>query len=381
MNLHGIINTHLRRYLPSPAASRAERRSREPSRGLRRRQHRRARPREVGTLAYRPPELRLHRLKPFLLRVAELTQTDDLLDARTAQLDLTGEKREPRHERGLHERMLDDVPLPGHPAEHRVRKLGGRGGHGQRRGSRARLGLDNLGSAVLNPIRQRRALACTEPAFGERFALRQEREDGYTRVAADDRDVDRGRVQRLCVRHERPRSHHVEVRDPHELLRVVHPRGSEHLRGDRDRGVDGVGYHVEDGVRAVFGAVGDEVADDARVDLEEVVAGHAGLAGDARGDDDDVGILESRAELGVAGVTLGLGGGVDVGDVGGDAGGARDIVEGELGHEGVHLHEEAAGLADATGGAENRDLVAAGLVSKSLGDGARGGAEEGSHRC
>tara|TARA_B110000305_G_scaffold163404_1_gene180734 strand:- start:196 stop:363 length:168 start_codon:yes stop_codon:yes gene_type:complete len=46
-----------------------------------------------------------------------------------------------------------------------------------------------------------------------------------------------------------------------------------------------------------------------------------------------------------------------------------------------HLHEEAAGLADATGGAENRDLVAAGLVSKSLGDGARGGAEEGSHRC
>ena len=50
----------------------------------------------------------------------------------------------------------------------------------------------------------------------------------------------------------------------------------------------------------------------------------------------------SRAAGGLAphvglywGSYLGLGGGVDVGDVGGDAGGARDIVEGELGHEGV----------------------------------------------
>ena len=32
---------------------------------------------------------------------------------------------------------------------------------------------------------------------------------------------------------------------------------------------------------------------------------------------------------------LDLGAGVDVGDVGGDAGGARDIVQGEFGHEGV----------------------------------------------
>ena len=52
------------------------------------------------------------------------------------------------------------------------------------------------------------------------------------------------------------------------------------------------------------------------------------------------------------------------------------------GHRGAHhLHEEAAGLADAAGGAENRDLVAAGLVAESLGDGARGGAKEGSHDC
>jgi hypothetical protein len=67
--------------------------------------------------------------------------------------------------------------------------------------------------------------------------------------------------------------------------------------GDRDRGVDGVGYHVEDGVRAVFGAVGHEVADDARVDLEKVVAGHAGLAWYARGDDHEVASREGVREL------------------------------------------------------------------------------------
>ena len=51
---------------------------------------------------------------------------------------------------------------------------------------------------------------------------------------------------------------------------------------------------------------------------------------------EDLQDLEGRAHVGLYwGSYLGLGGGVDVGDVGGDAGGARDIVEGELGHEGV----------------------------------------------
>lgn len=128
---------------------------------------------------------------------------------------------------------------------------------------------------------------------------------------------------------------------------------------------------------------------------------------------------------------------VDVGDISGDAGGPRDIVEGQLGDERVlcrgtcrggkkktrvstrrrfrsrasckggshrekkkksplrlggstynpigvikkkkkttqtthHLHEEAAGLADATGGAEDGNLVATGLGHR-LGDGAGGG--------
>jgi hypothetical protein len=43
-------------------------------------------------------------------------------------------------------------------------------------------------------------------------------------------------------------------------------------------------------------------------------------------------------------------------EVGGDAGGAAEIVQGELGDEGVHLQEQGQGLADAARGAEDRDL-------------------------
>lgn len=44
-------------------------------------------------------------------------------------------------------------------------------------------------------------------------------------------------------------------------------------------------------------------------------------------------------------------------DIGGDAWSSGDIVEGELGDEGVELHEEGEGLADAASGAEDGDLT------------------------
>ena len=48
--------------------------------------------------------------------------------------------------------------------------------------------------------------------------------------------------------------------------------------------------------------------------------------------------------------------GVDVGNVGSDARGGRDIVEGEGGDEGVQLHEERQRLPDAAGRAEDGHL-------------------------
>jgi hypothetical protein len=45
-----------------------------------------------------------------------------------------------------------------------------------------------------------------------------------------------------------------------------------------------------------------EVADDGGVGVEQVVTGHAGLAGDTSGDDDDLGALEGGGEAGGGGI-------------------------------------------------------------------------------
>lgn len=47
---------------------------------------------------------------------------------------------------------------------------------------------------------------------------------------------------------------------------------------------------------------------------------------------------------------------VNVADVGGNSGGAGNIVEGEAGDKGIQLHEEGEGLADPSGGPQNGDL-------------------------
>ena len=65
-----------------------------------------------------------------------------------------------------------------------------------------------------------------------------------------------------------------------------------HLGGDRDGGVDRVGDHVDDGAGAVLGDGAGEPGHDTGVDLEEVIAGHAGLARNPCWDDHNVAPLE-----------------------------------------------------------------------------------------
>jgi hypothetical protein len=71
--------------------------------------------------------------------------------------------------------------------------------------------------------------------------------------------------------------------------------------------------------------------------LEQVVACHARLAGHPRGDDHQVAARQRVAERVGPFEPDCLGLGVDVADVGGDALGAGDIVEGEVGDVRVHL--------------------------------------------
>ena len=69
----------------------------------------------------------------------------------------------------------------------------------------------------------------------------------------------------------------------------------------------GVGDDEDVGLGGVLSGGLDEVADDGGIGVEQVVTGHAGLAGDTSGDEDDLGALEGLGEAGGGGiVTLDL---------------------------------------------------------------------------
>ena len=70
----------------------------------------------------------------------------------------------------------------------------------------------------------------------------------------------------------------VECGDTEQLLGVEDTSGLEELGGNGDGGVDRVGDDKDVGLGAVLGDALNEALDDAGVDLEEVVTGHARLA-------------------------------------------------------------------------------------------------------
>ena len=103
----------------------------------------------------------------------------------------------------------------------------------------------------------------------------------------------------------------VESGNTEEALGVEDALGLEDLGGDGNGRVHGVGDDEDESVRCDLGGDLDQALDDTGVDVEEIIAGHAGLAYDAfgqkkklcivevvshtrnaSGDDDDIGILE-----------------------------------------------------------------------------------------
>lgn len=70
----------------------------------------------------------------------------------------------------------------------------------------------------------------------------------------------------------------VQGGDTEQALGVEDASGLENLGGNGDSRVDGVGDDQREGLGAELGDTLDQVADNAGIDLEEVVTGHAGLA-------------------------------------------------------------------------------------------------------
>src|SRR5690242_6180595 len=111
------------------------------------------------------------------------------------------------------------------------------------------------------------------------LGLAEERDDGLARVTANDGNVEVGGVllaSYLCD--EGLGTDNIECGDTEQLLGVEDTSGLEHLGGNRDCRVDWVGDDEDVGLGAVLGDALDETLDDAGVDLEEVVTGHARLA-------------------------------------------------------------------------------------------------------
>lgn len=289
----------------------------------------------------------------------------DLLDTIGAELDLAAEEVNTLVlvERGLDEGGLDDTLLALSGAEEGVSHAGTGHGHGEGGRASTVLGLDDLVTTELHTL--------DELSVGGELgvgALGEERDDGDTGVATNDGDVLVLGVGILELGDEAAGADNVEGGDTEELLGVVDTGLLEDLGADGDGRVDGVGDDEEVSVGGVLGSGLGEIADDGGVGVEEIVTGHAGLAGDTSGDEDNLGVLQGTGEaLGGSVIALDGGLGVDVGDIGTDTGGATDVVEGQLSDAGVELEEEGEGLADTAGGTEDGDL---GKVARRSGESA-----------
>mmetsp|Transcript_107308 Transcript_107308/g.218972 ORF Transcript_107308/g.218972 Transcript_107308/m.218972 type:complete len:222 (-) Transcript_107308:3-668(-) len=177
-------------------------------------------------------------------------------------------------------------------------------------------------------------------------------------MAADHRHLRRSRVETLGISHEGLGTADVEGGHTEELLRVVDALLLQDLGGNGHCGVHRVRDDEDACIRAGLRTACDESLDNAGIDIEEVVASHAWLAGDTSGDHNHLATLQGRLEV-VAYVAKAARVCVDVREVASHAWGeGRDIVASKLCHSGVDLHEQGQGLANATCGPEDAALEA-----------------------
>ena len=144
-------------------------------------------------------------------------------------------------------------------------------------------------------------------------ALRKERDDGHTAMTTDNRDLLIGGVSALDLADEAGSADNIESGDTEKAAGVVDTLVLEDLGADGDGRVDRVADDEDVGIWARLSAGLSEVADDGGVGVEEVITGHAGLAGDTSRDEDDLGALEGLGKAGGSGfVALDSRLGVDV---------------------------------------------------------------------
>mmetsp|Transcript_7948 Transcript_7948/g.28804 ORF Transcript_7948/g.28804 Transcript_7948/m.28804 type:complete len:212 (-) Transcript_7948:426-1061(-) len=138
----------------------------------------------------------------------------------------------------LHVCALHHPGLPVHRSQAALGEPVGGGGHAERRGPGACLGLHHLRPGVLDPVGKGPDLVLREGV--PRRGLAQQRQDRVSGVAPDHRDVHPLGAGSTGLPNKGVCPHHVEGGHAEEPGGVVASLPLEDLRGDGDGGVDGV---------------------------------------------------------------------------------------------------------------------------------------------
>mmetsp|Transcript_15232 Transcript_15232/g.31973 ORF Transcript_15232/g.31973 Transcript_15232/m.31973 type:complete len:220 (+) Transcript_15232:194-853(+) len=164
--------------------------------------------------------------------------------------------------------------------EHSLGQAGTRIGHGQGRAALAVLGRDNYSASILHFLVEVGNLVLRDAL--RRGALREERQDGGAGMAAYDRDPDLiyGLAGQLV--HELFSTDAVERRHTNDLLGIQTLLGPE-LAHRRNNGVYRIHNEGHHGLGAILRTSLHDVKGDLAVDVEQVLAILARLAGQAGG--------------------------------------------------------------------------------------------------
>mmetsp|Transcript_39700 Transcript_39700/g.65585 ORF Transcript_39700/g.65585 Transcript_39700/m.65585 type:complete len:202 (+) Transcript_39700:606-1211(+) len=188
-------------------------------------------------------------------------------------------------------------------------------------------------------------------------------------------------ITALGICYKCPGTANIERSDAKELLWVVHALGLQNLCCNWHSGVDRVGDDADGRCRARLRNTCDESLHDARVDVEEIVTGHAGLAGNTGRDHNNITTIKCFLQI-VAFVAHACGVGGDVGKIHGNSRCEwSNIIARKSCHAWVELQAQRERLANASRGAQHRCLEAARLLRReSSGGGPKcGGTGRGQH--
>lgn len=150
-------------------------------------------------------------------------------------------------------------------------------GHGQGSRTSTVLGLDDLIATKLYPVDKGVVLVGGDR--DARLDLAEERHDGLARVTPNNGDVQLLRVSLAGnLGDEGFSADNVKGGDTEQTLGVEDTLGLQDLSRNGDGGVDGIGDNQNEGLRGNLSGDLNEALDDASVDVEQIITGHAGLA-------------------------------------------------------------------------------------------------------